>query len=493
MQNNKFTSKMLSQKVFICALCKNLLETPVMIVEGIGNMCNTCFTNADNAEGWTSIPNTNLDLVLKELEFPCTFKSNGCEYTDLYENLHIHKNVCMYRPINCLFPQSDCNWNGKVIELLKHFKDQHPQHVLKNPFNKFSFQLEMTKSPINVIKVLLNSHEKIFIFKMWESVDEKVLFNAVQEIKFCGQGKHVDVKFAGQNIQHKVSVARDPFPTVDGAKKICSAILDEVADSSNTITVTVKTETGQVQNITEAVLKQLECSVCKELMRPPIVQCQSGHSFCSPCKEKVDQCPTCRTKWSNVRNYSLEGITPSLQYPCVYSHVGCEETFLGNEIVHHELVCKFKLYTCPIADCKFTDNYSLCANHFRLNHREFLVEGTVFQDTFTLILNGHETREDKYIFEHENIYKFTFQRLSSSYNWCVRIMNDFSKNRKYYYNVTITDAQVRQRQISKSVLCLDKKSDDVGITFTSNELSIYKRTNNDQINYCCEIIEGDEV
>ncbi|XP_044264496.1 uncharacterized protein LOC123011212 [Tribolium madens] len=491
MQSTTFTSKMLSEEVFTCALCKKLLEAPVMIVEDIGNICNTCFTNADNPEEWHAIPNTKMDVVLKELVFPCMFESDGCEYTNFYEQLHNHQTICMYRPINCLLPKTECKWNGKVMELLKHFKDQHPQHILKNSFNKFSFQLDITKTPINVIKLLLNGHEKIFLLKIWESGEERGLMNAIQEIKFSGEGKYVGVKYVGKNSQYKITVDRDPFPTVDNAKKICAAILNEVSDSNtNNITVTVKIETGKVQNMTEAVLKQLECSVCKELMRPPINQCLSGHSFCNSCRQKVTQCPTCRTNWSDVRNYSLEGVTPSVLYPCVYNHVGCEGAFLGNDIDHHERVCEFKIYTCPISDCKFTGNYSLCVNHFFLNHREFLIESTVFQETFTPIASN--TMELKYIFEHENMYKFTFQRLASSCNWYVRILNDYDKNRRYYYNITITDAQVQQRKISKSVVCLNKdiaKNSDVGITFSYDDLSTYKKTNNDQINYCCEIRE----
>jgi hypothetical protein len=77
-QNENFTKKMLSEKVFTCAICENLLMVPVMMVEDVGNVCHKCFRSR-NEENGKSLPNTTLNAILQELKLPCKFESEGCE------------------------------------------------------------------------------------------------------------------------------------------------------------------------------------------------------------------------------------------------------------------------------------------------------------------------------------------------------------------------------------------------------------------------------
>ena len=60
----------------------------------------------------------------------------------------------------------------------------------------------------------------------------------------------------------------------------------------------------QSQNTTveRILLNQLECRVCMEYMRPPIILCANGHNICNICKQKVPHCPICKQQFLNTRN-----------------------------------------------------------------------------------------------------------------------------------------------------------------------------------------------
>ena len=60
--------------------------------------------------------------------------------------------------------------------------------------------------------------------------------------------------------------------------------------------------------LTKALLKELKCPVCMEYMVPPIKLCMNGHNICSKRRERVQCCPTCRDKFSEIRNVALENI-----------------------------------------------------------------------------------------------------------------------------------------------------------------------------------------
>ncbi|XP_063704020.1 zinc finger TRAF-type-containing protein 1-B-like [Culicoides brevitarsis] len=44
----------------------------------------------------------------------------------------------------------------------------------------------------------------------------------------------------------------------------------------------------------QRVAQLLECPICLDTVRRPIVQCINGHLLCSGCRNKTQQCPVCR-------------------------------------------------------------------------------------------------------------------------------------------------------------------------------------------------------
>ncbi|RZC42314.1 Sina domain containing protein [Asbolus verrucosus] len=304
------------------------------------------------------------------------------------------------------------------------------------------------------------------------------------------------IKYNGENSQYKVKTKCLPFDAAcntNNGTKIRLITLNEIAENNGNITVTINLDVGESENVNEEVLKCLECPVCQQLMRPPIYQCTTGHSFCNICRTKLNECTTCRQPLSNTRNFSLEGFTAFVKYSCAYNQFGCNAIFAVNEISQHERSCEFKVYPCPISSCDYVAKYFAVKSHFKEMHNDCLVESTIYQGDFDPRYNCCTSETVKYLFEHCNIYKFTFKRSNEVCSFQVRILNDVDTNSKFFYVVSISDPERKQRKMTKSNLCLTR---DVPITdynvvsFLYSDLLSYRDfSNNDQIVYCCEIYE----
>ncbi|RZC00584.1 Sina domain containing protein [Asbolus verrucosus] len=304
------------------------------------------------------------------------------------------------------------------------------------------------------------------------------------------------IKYTGENGRYKIKSKRLPFDAICEEKngtKILLLTLKEIAETNGNVSMIIKSNKCKVENINKQIVKQLECPVCNELMRPPIRQCSTGHSFCNTCRPKLNNCPTCRQAWSDVRNFSLEGLTPVVLYSCMYNQYGCEAILSGSEINAHEEICEFKMYLCPISNCIFTGNYLSTKNHFKLNHAQSLIGSTVYRCNFGQNHNTNTLETVLYFFEYNNIYRLTFKRTRELCCWNIAIMNSYNSNNKYFYVITITDPKKDQRKMTKSNLCLKKDvalSDINSVSFSYNDLVSYKNTNNnDLITYSCELYE----
>ncbi|GJW35793.1 E3 ubiquitin protein ligase SINAT2-like protein [Tanacetum coccineum] len=82
----------------------------------------------------------------------------------------------------------------------------------------------------------------------------------------------------------------------------------------------------------------LECPVCVTIMSAPIYQCPNGHTLCSMCKSRVENCcPVCRTDMGSIRCLALEKVAKPLEVPydCPSHDRGCRATSNIPELVTH--------------------------------------------------------------------------------------------------------------------------------------------------------------
>ncbi|KAL2487855.1 E3 ubiquitin-protein ligase [Forsythia ovata] len=133
-----------------------------------------------------------------------------------------------------------------------------------------------------------------------------------------------------------------------------------------------------------AVHELLECPICMNIMYPPIHQCPNGHTLCSKCKSKVRSCPICRQELGNIRCLALERVAESLEVPCRYQILGCQDIFPYQSRLRHEQSCGFRPYNCPYAgaECPISGGIPLLVQHLRNHHQVDMHDGCTFNHRY---------------------------------------------------------------------------------------------------------------
>ncbi|CAO2199730.1 unnamed protein product [Urochloa humidicola] len=129
----------------------------------------------------------------------------------------------------------------------------------------------------------------------------------------------------------------------------------------------------------------LECPVCTNSMFPPIHQCQNGHTLCSTCKARVhNRCPACRQELGDIRCLALEKVAESLELPCKYYSLGCQEIFPYYSKIKHEAQCSFRPYNCPYAgsECAAAGDIPYLVSHLRDDHKVDMHSGCTFNHRY---------------------------------------------------------------------------------------------------------------
>ncbi|XP_027363256.1 E3 ubiquitin-protein ligase SINAT2-like [Abrus precatorius] len=145
-------------------------------------------------------------------------------------------------------------------------------------------------------------------------------------------------------------------------------------------------------NSKNAVCDLLECTVCKNMMYPPIHQCPNGHTLCSNCKAAVrNSCPTCSHDLGNIRCLALEKVAESLELPCRYQNLGCHDIFPYYTKPKHEKNCRFRPYHCPYAgsECCVTGDVPTLIVHLKDDHKVDMHDGCTFNHRYVKT-NPHE-------------------------------------------------------------------------------------------------------
>ncbi len=89
-------------------------------------------------------------------------------------------------------------------------------------------------------------------------------------------------------------------------------------------------------------MRILECSICTDFPIGPIYNCAQGHFICSGCISIIDNCPTCQSAFTKIRNYALENIIEVTKFKCRYQNEGCEQSILGQAYLQHLNDCVFR-------------------------------------------------------------------------------------------------------------------------------------------------------
>jgi len=199
-----------------------------------------------------------------------------------------------------------------------------------------------------------------------------------------------------------------------------------------------------------------------EYMVAPIKLCTNGHNICSKCRGIVERCPTCRAKFSEIRNVALENIVRRLKYPCLNRQSGCLELFSIENISEHRAVCVYGKIICPfklVLNCSWNGFKSDLKEHAKAAHQQNFFEKSklnsfLFLDRVMLFLS---------CFGELFVY---YKRIVDGTLFCaVQLIGTSSEASKYKSEFTLRAANGIE-QISKTFL-VQGYSEDFETSFNS--------------------------
>ncbi|XP_057376046.1 E3 ubiquitin-protein ligase sina-like isoform X1 [Daphnia carinata] len=168
--------------------------------------------------------------------------------------------------------------------------------------------------------------------------------------------------------------------TTVGATTSSSATVAATTSSVATVAATTAPAEREINNELDEfharLLSLIECPVCLEPISPPIHQCRRGHLVCGKCKSQLNQCPTCRDRMSEMRNFAVERMAELLKYPCRNAGLGCPVAILLSGKNAHESTCPFRHYNCLFRTCSWTGFQQEMVPHLRSTHSLRFLEGS---------------------------------------------------------------------------------------------------------------------
>lgn len=200
-------------------------------------------------------------------------------------------------------------------------------------------------------------------------------------------------------------VPREEVPTteeqIDANSSRDIVIVDTEPESNNlpvrnpipTITPVVRApQTVNDDGLNQTLISLLECPVCLEYVMPPIHQCKRGHIVCSSCKPQLTQCPTCRSRFADVRSLVLEKIAEQLLYPCKNYTAGCQGKYKLQDKTDHEDNCFYRTYKCIISQCNWKGFWQEILGHMNEVHSSIVIRGEiqVLQFNFSNPMNSSQ-------------------------------------------------------------------------------------------------------
>lgn len=444
-----------------CSLCKEYLShLPIYSYpdqEGVG--CGRCPVLSDQ----NPIRNVSYEAVAKYLFFPCRYRSYGCLENILPVHMQEHEESCMYKQYFCPFiPLASCPWQGPSNELFVHYEEQHNILALTNS----SFEIDL----VNMYEdnYLLNYNEELFVIHVKCDAKENMFWCGVRYIgnkkkaaKYMFQIELKDHNGVEEIVLPKTSVECDSSMNLNKETAVhidSDAIRNALNDPCSVIcNITISTINANLSNgsdhivpvnkiasddVDEDMLRELECPVCNEYMVPPIHQCVAGHSICGNCKTKVLECPTCRDKIQDTRNFSLEKMTRLIKYHCKYRDFGCSFISTSDKIRNHESECKFGPYECPLksySSCRWLGKLSDIMVHAKAEHEENILEVEIITWPFQEDCEDEDDIDWFLIKAHGEVFKLLFKYEQHTFYWSMQLVGPAEDAAKYMFELDFVD------------------------------------------------------
>ena len=134
--------------LFECCVCLEYINPPILQCRNSHVFCKPCRQNFKSPLKCPTCRDTiprkdNRNYSLEQiadslrLQFPCKYKTNGCDVTSLLTDISKHEDLCQHKPFKCPDVLGECEWSGSKEEVTQHLMDEHNyRRIDSRIFNK---------------------------------------------------------------------------------------------------------------------------------------------------------------------------------------------------------------------------------------------------------------------------------------------------------------------------------------------------------------------
>jgi hypothetical protein len=255
-------------------------------------------------------------------------------------------------------------------------------------------------------------------------------------------------------------------------------------------------------DIGQSVLTELQCPACKEYMEPPITFCQGGHNICRNCRPIVSSCPTCKQRFLETRNISLENMSVQMKFPCSYSKYGCKDTFPHSAIREHKATCSYRPQTCPVdylmlkRICTWTGTTKDVKKHLQTAHANLCIDYN--HDYYMEFSSSHPSNyRYKFVFAYNEIFCYRLLIEREIMHVVVHYIGPAENDMKYQYKVLVNNEEDTER-IAVTHFARSFTEPEEDLFFPKNSLKLHRdltdrfRDENDELLVSIKIMKVDE-
>lgn len=429
-----------------CTQCKKYLSIfPIRSRLNGDVICGRC----------PSESNTYHNKIFEDLaeifKFPCINYPNGCLENLLPKNMFQHENYCPYRMYECPTKNyTQCQWNGLCHEMYEHFEDKHPTFILNiekfelDFINKYRETYIMPfEGDLYLVDRIMDTDNKLFKCNVTPiHINSLNVFQINYKLIFQNMHKTQEPVIIEKNVSKEIQVNTENLQkTLNDPTTI---IVEIKVDTSNGLKRDEMNDKEKYQKtLDNAILKELECTICMEYMVPPIMLCQGGHSICSGCFERcLEQnikCSYCQQDFTKNQNFALQNLVSTLDYPCKYEQ--CTFSSKATDIKAHELHCIYGTFKCPLNDyveCYFQSHLADMYTHILQRHHENLLE----IESVTIPFDPTKRDEDCFIIKYfAQLFKlhYLYNNDDELFYWTLQVIGPPNISKKFKYSIDVHD------------------------------------------------------
>uniref|UniRef100_A0A0E0FFL4 RING-type E3 ubiquitin transferase n=1 Tax=Oryza nivara TaxID=4536 RepID=A0A0E0FFL4_ORYNI len=408
--------------VLDCPVCFEPFKPPIFQCSVGHFICSSCCNKLNKCPGCSRTTFERclgMERIVESAVVPCTYVEHGCTNKVTYFNKKSHEQACSYEP--CFCPDSSCSFSGTVATLWEHFTTQHkwlstefkyytPFDVRVKPGAHFlragdgqlfvmnMVPMEPVGHGVSLVCVQPNTSESSFgcnvAFSSFTGHARRCLTGCQRTTSASCPRLLMLVLPSFSESPLTLSCRRRPAPPrpagIRGAADRGGFAADEAGGSSLinkdgkrgarltpplfkpsvALPISIKSmgsSADKKQGVTIG-MDVLDCPVCYEPFKPPILQCSVGHFICSSCRMKLKKCPVC-SRSNFERCFGMERVVESIVVPCSYAENGCTNKIHYFNKKIHEQTCSHGPCFCPDSTCGFSGPVATLLKHFATQHK----------------------------------------------------------------------------------------------------------------------------